>query len=565
MKNAIAAFALLFSVAASGQYDVDLAGNFSYEYVSTNTDGTVKYNVKYHYVCDTGFTGLTTNTFARYKKNSSSSIVSMSMSSVVASTTLMNTSPCGDHLYNQMTWEQTLDLDPNSQYEFVNSWCCRAPYIANIDTNGGLPNQFARMIMLTGRQGVRPNNSSPNYNKVYFSVPLNTPTPLEICSLDPDGDSLSFVIINSKKGFISTQGFVLNNISYDTLSGYSSAQPLGPGGSVSIDQGSRMLMVKSDSSQFNLLTVRVIEWAKDSSNTYKIMGVNNKEMFIDFTDGYTPSIYGINANYATSSLNSDSVYVNLKKSVFLTSGRLDSNIVMLKSPSNDTAVIADMGYAGSKSELYLRTDSLKEPGVWKIYFTQQGNFANRGLCGEALKDTVYLNIPIPPIKLVGDTGYVYVGPSREYYALNGQYYDSISWFCTNGIVTGGNSDTVQVDWGSNSNGPGFLKVEAVKVKDGSNFILSLSNDSLNVNVNGLSLTEQENGIKLYPNPAINEINVLGVSNGVDYKLVNSNGKTILRGTVEGPRISLPETPVGQYFLMLRLDSGWLTKDLLIVR
>ena len=137
--------------------------------------------------------------------------------------------------------------------------------------------------------------------------------------------------------------------------------------------------------------------------------------------------------------------------------------------------------------------------------------------------------------------------------------------CTNGIVTGGNSDTVQVDWGSNSNGPGFLKVEAVKVKDGSNFILSLSNDSLNVNVNGLSLTEQENGIKLYPNPAINEINILGVSNGIDYKLVNSNGKTMLRGTLEGPRISLPEMPVGQYFLMLRLDGGWLTKDLLIVR
>lgn len=564
MKNIIAAFALLFSVAASGQYDVDLAGTFSYEYVSTNTDGTVKYNVKYHYAGDTAFFSSANNTYARYKKNSSSSIVSMSMSSVVASTTSMNTSPCGDHLYNRMTWEQTLDLDPNSQYEFVNSWCCRAPYIANIDTNGGLPNQFARMIMLTGRQGVRPNNSSPDYGQVYFSTPINTPTSFEICSLDPDGDSLSFDIVNSKKGSVSPS-FVVNDISYDTLSGYNSTQPLGPAGSVSIDQGSRMLIVESAYPQFNLLTIRVKEWAKDSTNTYKIMGVTNKEMFIDFSGAYNPTYYGIKANYAWAALNSDSIYVNLNNYVNLTSNRLDSNIVILENPLNDTAVVSAMEYAGSKSEIYLRTDSLKTPGIWKIYFKLKMDFAIRGECGEPLIDTVYVTVPAPPVKLAGDTGYVYVGPSREYYVLNGQYYDSISWFCTNGIVTGGNSDTVQVDWGSSSNGSGFLKVEAVLVKQGTNYIVQISNDSLNVNVNGLSLTDQENGIKLYPNPAINEINVLGVSNGIDYKLVNSNGKTILRGTLEGPRISLPETPVGQYFLMLLLDGEWLTKDLLIVR
>ena len=53
MKNATLFIFLLFSGVLYAQYDVDLAGNFSYEYVSTNTNGTVKYNIKFHYACDT--------------------------------------------------------------------------------------------------------------------------------------------------------------------------------------------------------------------------------------------------------------------------------------------------------------------------------------------------------------------------------------------------------------------------------------------------------------------------------------------------------------------------------
>jgi hypothetical protein len=63
MKNATLFIFLLFSGVLYAQYDVDQAGNFSYEYVSTNTDGTVKYNIKFHYACDTAWTGMTTTTF----------------------------------------------------------------------------------------------------------------------------------------------------------------------------------------------------------------------------------------------------------------------------------------------------------------------------------------------------------------------------------------------------------------------------------------------------------------------------------------------------------------------
>ena len=188
MKNATLFIFFIFTGVLFAQSDVLLAGNFSYEYLSTNTDGTVKYNIKFDLASDSSWTG-TTAVNGSYKKNSTPTpYPSLSMS--IVQFTMNNISPCGDHVFNKFNWQQTLDLDPYSQYEFVHNRCCRAPYIVNIDTNGGLPNQYARMIMLTGRQGVRPNNSSPDYSNVYFSAPINTETPLEICSADPDGDSL---------------------------------------------------------------------------------------------------------------------------------------------------------------------------------------------------------------------------------------------------------------------------------------------------------------------------------------------------------------------------------------
>lgn len=68
MKNATLFIFFLFTGVLCAQYDVDLAGNFSYEYVSTNTDGTVKYNIKFHYAGDSSWTGMTTTTYGSYKK-----------------------------------------------------------------------------------------------------------------------------------------------------------------------------------------------------------------------------------------------------------------------------------------------------------------------------------------------------------------------------------------------------------------------------------------------------------------------------------------------------------------
>ena len=276
MKKLLLSVVLLsFSYVCSAQLQVDLGGAFSFEYVGLNSDGTVKYDVYFNYSSDSSWSSSMTTSFGRYRKVSQAApYPQVSMSSVLQ---VGKQSNCNDdYNYNRMRWKQTIDLDPYSQYEFVHNWCCRVPYIANIDTTGGVPNQYVRAIILTGRSGVRAYNNSPQYSAEYYSAPINTPTPIEICSPDPDGDSLSFTIIPSKKGSISQYFLNMYNIDYDTTNGYTNATPLGPGGEYTLDTNNRVLMVKNDSAQFNLLTVRIIEWAKDTNNVPKIMGVTGR-------------------------------------------------------------------------------------------------------------------------------------------------------------------------------------------------------------------------------------------------------------------------------------------------
>ena len=176
-----------------------------------------------------------------------------------------------------------------------------------------------------------------------------------------------------------------------------------------------------------------------------------------------------------------------------------------------------------------------------------------------------LNIPIPDIDLVGDTGYVYVGSPRDYYVVNGQFYDSISWICTNGTITAGQHDSVQVEWGATSNGPGFLLAEAVKLKDGSNFILSVSRDSLTVDVNGLLLEDLTKDVSLYPNPSAYEVEVRGLNDGVQYEVINPVGSTVLTGRLEDSKLNVSALPSGPYLLKFSTDGKFLFKELIISR
>ena len=96
---------------------------------------------------------------------------------------------CGLNLHNSTVYKQTIDLDPNSQYEFAHSWCCRSPLVANLDS-AQIRRQYIRSILITGRPGVRNHNSSPDLRQTYYAAPMSDLVPLNLCSSDPDVDSL---------------------------------------------------------------------------------------------------------------------------------------------------------------------------------------------------------------------------------------------------------------------------------------------------------------------------------------------------------------------------------------
>ena len=132
------------------------------------------------------------------------------------------------------------------------------------------------MILVTGKADVRPFNNSIDFQPEVNTAYVGSTAAFEICSTDPDNDSLGFAIIPPKGGTASS--LTSSNLTYAT--GYTNANPLGTGSSVSIDTNNRMLVVNSNIQQNAVVNVRIVEYAKDTTGTYKIMSVIFKEMII---------------------------------------------------------------------------------------------------------------------------------------------------------------------------------------------------------------------------------------------------------------------------------------------
>ena len=118
MKQVIILSALLLYFSGFSQIQTDMGGSFSFEYISTNTDGTLKYDVFFSYSNDTSWGGSGSTGFGFYKKSSQSTPYSnLSMTSVSGASQISTV--CGLNLHNSTVYKQTIDLDPNSQYEFA--------------------------------------------------------------------------------------------------------------------------------------------------------------------------------------------------------------------------------------------------------------------------------------------------------------------------------------------------------------------------------------------------------------------------------------------------------------
>ena len=564
MKKLLAASVFLQCLYLSGQITTDFAGSFTFEYVSTNNDGTLTYNVDFSYSNDTSWSGGGTTSWGYYRKNTQSApFDQLSMSAI--SYANQASSSCGANLFNNTIYRQTLDLDPNSQYEFVHSWCCRSPLVGNLDS-AELKRQYIRAILITGKPDVRAYNNSPNFKETFFGAPLGTVVPIKICDNDPDGDSLSFILTPNHGGTVSASSFSMNNIGYDTANGFSLAYPLGNGSILSIDYSANTIFVKGSNPTVCLLNVRVKEWAKDTNNVYKLMGVHDREIAIDFSDPGSVQPYNITLDTAYADIFNDTIFMQSTGAVYLQSSFTDSGQAVVTNPLGDTATINSLGYTNGHTGLYLEIDSLNLSGFWKAYFNDVGSNSIRGECGNLLVDSIEFYVVPPPIRLFGDTGSVTVGQISAYSIVNSQHYDSLTLNIINGNILYSSSDSSSVEWGTVANGYGKLQIEAVKVIN-SNFIGTLSKDSVETMIQGFTLTElADNKLNIYPNPASSVITTGQLSNHKEYEIVNISGQRVQGGLIENNSIQVNNLVPGTYILKIKSnDENWLINRILISR
>ena len=564
MKKLLAASVFLQCLYLSGQITTDFAGSFTFEYVSTNNDGTLTYNVDFSYSNDTSWSGGGTTSWGYYRKNTQSApFDQLSMSAI--SYANQASSSCGANLFNNTIYRQTLDLDPNSQYEFVHSWCCRSPLVGTLDS-AELKRQYIRAILITGKPDVRAYNNSPNFKETFFGAPLGTVVTIKICDNDPDGDSLSFILTPNHGGTVSASSFSMNNIGYDTANGFSLAYPLGNGSILSIDYSANTIFVKGSNPTVCLLNVRVKEWAKDTNNVYKIMGVHDREIAIDFSDPGSVQPYNITLDTAYADIFNDTIFMQSTGAVYLQSSFTDSGQAVVTNPLGDTATINSLGYTNGHTGLYLEIDSLNLSGFWKAYFNDVGSNSIRGECGNLLVDSIEFYVVPPPIRLFGDTGSVTVGQISAYSIVNSQHYDSLTLNILNGNILYSSSDSSSVEWGTVANGYGKLQIEAVKVIN-SNFIGTLSKDSVETMIQGFTLTElADNKLNIYPNPASSVITTGQLSNHKEYEIVNISGQRVQGGLIENNSIQVNNLVPGTYILKIKSnDENWLINRILISR
>ena len=189
------------------------------------------------------------------------------------------------------------------------------------------------------------------------------------------------------------------------------------------------------------------------------------------------------------------------------------------------------------------------------YFNKINNSVIKGSCGDQLVDTVRFYLAPPEIDLIGDSGSVYAGTIKQYYALNTEYYDSLSWLVFNGNLTFLGNDTVEVEWGINNNGLGEVKIEAVHLLQ-SNFIATLSRDSIAVNINGLLVPNNYIETSIQPNPALDYITVSGIRYGERFRIMDIFGSVIIDRLYTEDKIQLESMSSGVYLFQVQYGSEW---------
>ena len=534
MRTLVAALALMLSFSLSATHL--LTGHFSFEHQSTGAS-TSTYKVTLHLYRDLNGISLPSSTTVYYKKLNQTSPTSLALSQN-SSNSFNLTTNCGSNFgVGVVSYEGTVTVDNNSGYEFYYSTCCRPNSITNL-TNPASQSYYMTGTLVTGKPAIRTYNNSPTFQPSIATAYTNTTFPYEICQADPDGDSLSFQIIPAKSA-------ATTNIAYAT--GYSNSSPLGNSSAVSIDTANRMIVINSPVQQNALVNVKIVEWAKDTTGTFKIMGVLEREILFNVVAAPATTPSNIAATGAMGLYGTQDILVTTADPVFPTSANFDSVQVQLFDGTGSSAnkVVGSSPMSSSYQAFTFKTSDSLQPGPYSLVFAlnPSDSSAITGLCGKRLIDTISFFVAPPPPVLVGPSDSIY-GANATYNVVNYQYLDSASFSITNGTVVTWQPDYSQFDiaWGP-VNGPGEFML--IGYANGNSDTATVT-----VQINGIGIDESSRNISIFPNPARDHINVVGMENTATYSITDLGGRIVAQGLLESGRIPVSELSNGTYILLL---------------
>jgi len=531
------ALALSFSLSASHL----ITGYMYYDYVSTNGN-QITYDVYLDLYGDATGISMPATAGIYYKElNGTAAAQSVSASQFGSSTAISGN--CGSsYSVNVYTYKTTITLTKNKSYSFAFSSCCRPPTIANI-ANPSSQGSYIGMILVTGKADVRPYNNSVDFQPEVNTAYVGSTAAYEICSADPDNDSLGFAIVPPKGGAASS--LTSSNLTYAT--GYTNAKPLGTGSSVSIDTNNRMLVVNSNIQQNAVVNVRIVEYAKDTTGTYKIMSVIFKEMIINVIASSSTPPSSIEFSGAAGNYASDTITVTTSQPIYPHQANFDSTQLILVDP-NGLSTNYVLGFSSLTATynafIFSLSDSLS-PGLWTLIGAlNTDSMALRGSCNKPLIDTINFFVTPPPPVLVGPSDSIYAPANTTYTMTNYQYVDSISYALSNATLISSAPDfsSFEIQWGP-TNGPAAFTVYAYNggIADTA---------AIDVTIHGIGINELDGSVVLYPNPAEDVIYLSGVPVHTTFELRNNTGQLLRTGTAED-RIDLRTLPSGTLLLTLK--------------
>ena len=529
--------ALSFSLSASHL----ITGHFSFEHVSTSASSSV-YKVSLVLYRDVTGVAMPTSVTAYYEKlgpNGVTSTVSLGQASNGALT-----GNCGSSYgIEAYTYSANVTVDNNTGYTFAYSTCCRPSAITNI-ANASSQSIYLSGVLVTGKPAIRSYNNSPEIVPSIATAYANTTYPFEICSADTDGDSLSFQIVAVKSGSAGT--FTATNIAYAT--GYSNAAPLGSGSSISIDTANRMMVINSNTIQNAVVNVKITEWAQDTLNAYKIMGVTEREILVNIVSpSAAPPQALITATNASATFGESDIYLNTSDAVFPTSSNFDSVQVQLYDGNGATSnyVVGSSPLISTYNAFKLHTSDSLMPGPWTLIFAYNADSsALTGMCDSKLIDTISFFVAPPLPVLVGPSDSIYGSGTTTYTMTNYQYVDSISYALSNATLISSAPDfsSFDVQWGP-ANGTASFAVYAYNggIADTA---------AIDVTIHGIGINELDGSLRLYPNPAEDFIYFSDAPVNTTFELHNTTGQLLSAGTLT-ERIDLRGVPSGTLLLTLK--------------